>query len=249
MNATPTRTFAFAFFVLGLASTAHAANGTVDLTWGNICSPIVTHISTTTPEPQSIIASVFGSDQTHLGYQVRLLIGSPSLTVPDAWRFDAAGCQTPALMGFQSSPPAAAAKTCPAFKGPNPLEITNYDFMIPGTPYPTSVIRTYLACVYPAGATANPAQRYFLVRFLFDHTFSVVGPTTPGVNCGGYETPMVVRLLHDDPSLPGGQPTSYVRASDGIELPFDVGVEFLSFNGAVPANATTWGQVKNAYRR
>ena len=33
------------------------------------------------------------------------------------------------------------------------------------------------------------------------------------------------------------------------QVRFHVGSEILAFNGAVPVNGTTWGQVKSAYRR
>ena len=95
--------------------------------------------------------------------------------------------------------------------------------------------------------TASPARRYFLAEFRFDHTFSVTGPTTPGVTCGGYETPMCFTF--------GSQPNSYVRASDGVEVPFLLahdGVTVYSGGGCLPpasAEGRTWGQVKSQYRR
>ncbi len=92
---------------------------------------------------------------------------------------------------------------------------------------------------YPDGQQSNPAQRQFLVRFYFDHSFSVFGPTTPGTDCGGFETPMVLRLLA----------ASYIRQSTGEEILFDVGNGSLGVNGAVPADRSTWGQIKNTYRR
>ena len=107
-------------------------------------------------------------------------------------------------------------------------------------------LRGVLANAYPA-TTANPAQRYFLREFRFDHTCSVTGPTTPGADCGGFETPMCFAF--------GIQPNSYVRASDGVEYPFvlaNPGVTVRSGGDCLPpvtTEATTWGQIKSQYRR
>src|SRR5688572_30978452 len=87
-------TLLFTISGLSLATIGQAADGVVEMTWGVTCTPIVTDI-TPTAGPTSIIVSELGNDQTHNAYQVRILVGSAdgSDAVPDAWRFDAAGCQ------------------------------------------------------------------------------------------------------------------------------------------------------------
>src|SRR5262245_64497594 len=90
-------TLLFTFSGLTVATLSYGASGTVDITWGNTCTPVVTDI-TPAVGPVSMIASVIGNDETHAAYQVRYLIASAALTVPDAWRFDAAGCQGSGLL-------------------------------------------------------------------------------------------------------------------------------------------------------
>jgi len=242
-------TMCAAAIVAMLASAqGHAADGTVSISWGT-CTPVVSDIPSTT-NPMSIVVSVLGNDQAHNAYQVRFLLGSDDDTVPDAWRFDFAGCQgVSQAFVIRHLPPASLAKTCPAFQGTNPsIQIRDYSFYS-GSYYPNTLMRGTLANTYPAGTTANPAQRYFLAEFLFDHLYSVNGPGTPGVTCGGLETTIHVNLLTGD-GVDGSGSTTYLRMIDGWEIPFTPsGFTSLTVNGSVPAVSTTWGQVKSAYRR
>lgn len=239
---------------LGVATTGHAANGTVDMTWGVTCTPIVADI-TPTAGPTSLIISELGNDQMHNAYQVRFIIGSAARTVPDAWRFDAAGCQGSAFITINHLPPATASKTCPAFQGASAsIQIKDFSFNGPGSGYDATTIRGVLANTYPAGFTSVGATRYFLAQFIFDHTFSVSGAGTPGADCGGFETPMCIALLQGPVGSSQAGTTSYLRQADGVEVAFDRGANnyatALGTGGcpAVPAQAATWGQIKSQYR-
>ena len=80
---------------------AHAQ--TVDLSW-NTCSPIVT--SKIAPEGAlvSFYASITGQSEGHKGYELWWLVGNASQALPDAWRFDGAGC-TASAFAYNSRAP------------------------------------------------------------------------------------------------------------------------------------------------
>jgi hypothetical protein len=240
--------------LLASPSVPRAANGVIDLSWGN-CSPVVANLVATN-EPASLIASVIGNDQTHNAYQVRFVLGSAERTAPDAWRFDAAGCQGSGALTIEHIAPASVAKFCPDFQGPAAasIQIKDYSFVSNGSNYPPTMMRGVLANTYPAGATAVPTQRYFLAAFRFDHAKSVSGGGTPGVSCGGLETPLCIQLLTGLTYRDPAGTSSWLRMSDGVEMPFDPGNVAATVNGiagcpAVPVAPTTWGQLKSAYRR
>jgi hypothetical protein len=240
-----------ALAVLGFASTSQAADGVIDLSW-NACAPVVQDITTTTPGQYSLYASVLGIDVAHQAYEVTLLYSNASSTVPDAWRFDPAGCQGSSFVTIDHLAPSVVAKTCPSFQGAlQSVQVKDVAFVPPsdtGSGYLTTNMRISLYNAYPAGIpTTNPLTRYFLMRVLFDHTFSVVGPTTPGVNCGGFEESICFKLAR----------ANYLDLN-GAEHPFGRAVAsgaplFVTFNGpagcaGVPAQPKTWGQIKNQYR-
>jgi hypothetical protein len=236
-----------------------AANGVISLNWGTGCeTPVITNLVPTSA-PQSLFVSEIGNDQTHRAYQIRFFIADATHHVPDAWRFDAEGCQSAlgSLLTINHTPVGVVSKTCPPFQSwlVSSIQIKDYSFLYPGTAYPKTQIRGVLASTYPQGTTSNPAQRYFLAEFRFDHSWSTAGPSTPGTSCGGFETPMCILLLTGEPWDHGAEGTSsYLRMSDGVELPFDPGQTWVTVNGLtgcprVPAAPSTWGQVKNAYRR
>jgi len=235
--------------LLAVPTAARAANGTVSMTWGNTCAPVVQDVAASAA-PTSLIFSVLGNDQTHNAFQIRFILTGPNHLVPDAWEFDAAGCQGSSLITINHLSPATAVKMCPHFQGTNPsLQIKDYSHVQPGTGIETTMMRGVLANTYPAGFTTSAATRYFLGQFIFDHTFSVAGATTPGVDCGGLQTPICIMLQQNAIST-----SSYVRLADNVEVPFDFDANnWVTVNGyagcpATPAKSTTWGSIKNVYR-
>ena len=238
----------------GLVRDAFPAHGTVSLSWDS-CAPIVTNIESPAPGPVNLFVSVTGNDQTHKAYEVHLLIHGTDDQVPDAWRFDAAGCQRMARIAMYGLPPTFVAKSCPAFSGaaPSVLQIREYKF-VPQESYPyyhfpsTWMVCTF-ASAYPAGNTTIASQRYHLVNIVFDHTSSIAGPDSPLLSCGGFERPLILTLGWYRSMFENGLLALYQR-SDGPEFRFDRGGnETVVVNGSLPAVGTTWGQVKSAYRR
>ena len=233
---------------LAFTSTSWAANGTVEMAWNGCVG--VQDITTTAAGQYSLYLSELGNDVPNNAYQVRVIYGDQTQNVPDAWRFDAAGCQGSSFITLDHLAPATVVKTCPSFQGAlQSLQIKDCSFTPPVDPYATTTMRIVLANSYPAGVTPNPAQRYFLARFLFDHSFSVAGPTNPGVNCGGFDSPICFKLTtatYLDMS-PQPQEISFDRnVAPGAPL-------FVTFNGgaacsAVPARPATWGAIKGQYR-
>jgi hypothetical protein len=217
------------------------AVGTVDLSW-NACNPVA-------PGPVTLFASVVGQDQAHKSYQVRLYIDAYPLAFPDAWRFDAAGCQGSSFIEIRHLPPAAVAKACPAMQGAVPgLQVKDYSYnALTGQAY------CLLANSYPAGVLSpNPATRYFLMAVVLDHTYSVTGAGTPGVTCGGFEKDVTIDFDSGCIGRFCGPDLPRWLDMDGNEHEFAVGQGSLTFCGScepVPASATTWGSIKGQYRR
>jgi hypothetical protein len=244
---------------------------TLDLSWSN-CSSIV---STRMPEPgqpvSTLYCSVTGMDQVHTGYVVKLWFATEmfcrsATSTPDAWRFDADGCQSGrAQVEFGKRHPA-----CPALSGllPPPLTIATFEYSPPldGSRNYTApgAMRLIAATAYPsAPQTPDPAQRYHLFAIRFDHTDSVAGAGTPGVTCGGYDRALCFALwsgldTHSGFCAWSRPPASLYVASDGTEEPFELGQGFASFGldpatafscfEVTPARTATWGAIKAQYR-
>ena len=245
------RVSSFVAFLLVLAAAVPgpaSAVGTVDLSW-NACSPIVSTLERGAPGPITLFASVVGQDQGHKGYQVTLFIDAFPFTFPDAWRFDAPGCQGSSFIEIRHIPPAAVAKACPAMQGAAPsIQIKDYWYNAL-----TSQARCLLANTYPDGVPSpNPATRYFLLSVLLDHTYSVTGAGTPGVTCGAFERDVSIDF---DTGCVGrfcGPTPPRWHDLDGNEHEFAIGQGSLTFCGScvpVPAIAKTWGSIKGQYRR
>jgi len=236
--------FLFSALLLGaLATTASAQS--VSLAW-NTCTPGVFNRAISADNNNQIMASVTGHSQPHLGYQVFVALGSGNAgAIRDAWRFDAPGCQGSSFIAINHLAPASVVKTCPTFQGAlASLQIKDYSFDAV-----TGKARAVLANTYPAGNNTqiNPAARYFLAGFQFDHSFSVAGPTTPGVDCGGVEVGVCAHLTR----------TSWLTL-ENVEVQWAWGQEFLTANdpangtgcpGATPAASTTWGNIKHQYKK
>jgi hypothetical protein len=102
--------------MVAVAGTSHAADGVIDMSW-NVCAPVQQDLTTSTPGQYSLYTSVLGIDQAHQAYEVTYIYANSSSTVPDAWRFDPAGCQGSSFVTIDHLAPSAVAKVCPSFQG------------------------------------------------------------------------------------------------------------------------------------
>jgi hypothetical protein len=239
-----TRFLLSALFLGAMATTAFA-QGAVSLNWDTCTGPINKAVAPGSAG-NAMNASVLGHSMPHQAYQVYVALGSGNAgNLRDAWRFDAAGCQGSSLITINHLAPGTLSKACPSFQGAlASIQIKDYSY--DGV---AGKARAVLANTYPAGNNTqiNPAQRYFLAQFVFDHSFSVNGPSDPGQTCGGVEVPVCAHLTR----------TSWLSLS-GVETPWAYGQEYVTANdpnnatgcpGATPAENKTWGQVKAQYKR
>lgn len=240
--------FAMLLTVLALVSPpdARSAAGTVDLSFGG-CSPVVASVDSVAQGGQiSIYASVTGHGEPHSGAGVEIIYGDWTTgSVPDAWRFDAAGCMGPNERTVDLLATPEVASSCPSFD-PRPLELQQaiFGFVPPSSPYPPGLMRIYVSNQHVSmnETQVDPGQRYFLARIRFYLTKAVDGIATAPGTCGGLDRPACFFL------------SRAVYASYGqIVHNFDLGNRVLSVRGPCdeqsPARATTWGQIRNQYRR
>jgi hypothetical protein len=192
-----------------------------------------------------LYASVINHSTPHNGYEVQVQFRS-SGGMRDAWRFDADGCQGSAFIQIDHVFPGEIPKACPSFSGTaSVLQIKRYT-------YDSSSGRAtgLLANAYPAGNpnAQNPAQRYFLARFAFDHTYSVNGPTTPGADCGGLEVGVCgVLTVAKFNALAGGE-VAWVTGQSFITANDPNNANACPYGEPVPARNATWGAVKAQYK-
>ena len=223
-----------------VAGVSQAAVGTVNMSWTSCTGPVDINAS---PVITRLYLSVIGHDVPHKAYDVRFIYGSATQQVPDAWRFDAAGCEGPTLIQQNLT-----SKTCPGFmQATSGLQIKKVQFSPASDPYATSLMQVLLANSYNEGvAVSDPAVRYLLEEVVFDLQAAVTGAGDPPNTCGGLETPMCFKL-------------SFATFLDmnGTEIPFNRGVSQVTYNAVatgsspcdgVPAKPTTWGNIKGQYR-
>ena len=232
------RPLRFLLVLLAVLPAPALAQPQVSLSWDSCTGPVI--VSRPPGQPISLYASVIGQSEGHKAFQVRILLRPQGSTLPDAWRFDASGCQGLSQLAFDhySSNP-----NCPQLFGDEPaVQIPDYAFDANVNRW-----RFVYAVAYPFGIpTANPATRYHMVRMILDHTYSTVAPTVPGETCGGFNEPMCFYLYKAE----------WVDMS-GAERTYQVNSEYLAMNDpyqaacfstAVPAKPATWGAIKNTYR-
>lgn len=245
------KTLTIALMLVALAGSANigAAYESVNLSWNGCTGP--TNRTVLPGEIVSMYASVIGHSEPHRAYQFRIVYGTGAGPPADAWRFDGGSCQgTSRLTWVHVAPPEVAA-TCPTFHG------TLATLQIEDRTYDSNngLSTFYFAVAYPNGGLGNrtevdPAQRYFLARWQFDHSNSVNGGGTPGQTCGGVGQPTCIALIGLST-----HPASWVD-TDGVERPWAFANMFVTANDHIgcpglypdPAVNTTWGQIKGQYR-
>jgi len=188
-----------ALSLLACAGASEAGPGTAILGWSGCNIPPITDLAITPQQSATanLVTLVTGQDDPTLSYQVWILYGnSVSKTVPDAWRFDATGCEGPAFVTLNHLAPAALSKTCPSFQDAGgahtSLQIKDLNPVPPTLPYATTLERIVVANAYPnPGNTPVAATKYFLMDAEFNFSFATEGATDGAAGtCGGLELPM-----------------------------------------------------------
>jgi hypothetical protein len=179
------------------------------------------------------------------GYRASFeLLPQDGLAFPDAWRFDADGCQfsarsitnflpPPIETGCQTlasqSPIASAATTCTFDTGTRRLRVD------------LAVELTGIA------SNPNPALAYFVASVPFDHFASVAGAANSPGTCGGVERAMCIRLTSlaiedgEEHWIEAARPNSVLTVNAAA-------LGGPTACAAVPTRASTWGGLKGSYR-
>jgi hypothetical protein len=167
------------------------------------------------------------------GSRVFISIGNG---VQDAWRFDAAGCNSVSAIVYSL---AAFSKACGQAVGTNPIPINQYLYD-PGT---GKALLDMAVAHDPK--TLAAASRYALFQATFDHTYSNAGPTNADY-CGGAEFPLCCHIV-------GAEFLNDQFVKEGYNIEND----FVTWNdpandggcpGATQARESSWGRVKGLYR-
>jgi len=237
-----TRILAAVALVAGFAGAAQAQQGCARLSW-NSCDPWNENANFGLPGVYLLIESAFGVTDPNVAHDSNLRIGQFSSDVPDAWRFDDAGCQTSLQATYDNK---SFSKACPTLLGPAPLPLTNANYD-PGTK--TLTIR--LSVAYDT-FTPSPSLRYTLWRLTFDHTFSNAGPTPPDRStCGGAELCQNLALDYAFYLNTANIHKDLVGCDTDSRYPAGVFASgFATWNGGclpVAAQPSTWGRVKGLY--
>jgi len=194
------------------------------LSWGT-CESQVPDQDFAGPAEYTLVLSAHGPVSSNYGHDTEMRIRP---AVPDAWRFDDAGCQTGARLTLDAKP----TESCPVMRGANPLPITAYFIDADGS----VVVR--LAVAYDDMTTIEN-QRYVLWNIGFDHTHSIAGVDSDPATCDGAGQPLNFSVISHIVLTSG---TLVVLAPDPADQP-------VTWNhGSVRTQPVTWGRVKALYR-
>ena len=230
--------FSVAALSLAVAMPAAAQRGSLRMSWTN-CDPVVQNLDFTAPgQIANLVLSVAGAEDMHKGWRFKVLIGQNlSNPLPNAWRFDADGCN----IGQLSMNTAALNKACLAWQGTDPLPIFNFGHE---ADKPNTATFDCLNAYFTADPVA--ATRYTVWQAAFNHLFSDAGPQDPAVACGNAETQICFWLFYTEflnPDLTFGP-------FDSISEDFVTWQDPGNTNGCptVQNQNSTWGRVKGLYR-
>lgn len=236
---------------LAVASSSHAAPGTIAMSWTGCNVPVVTDLTVADGSTNAkLFCYVTGMSDPTKSYQLQLLYGDANKTVPDAWRFDPVGCQGSSFVIINHLAPSSVVKTCATFQGPvASVQVKDVGFSPVANPYPTTLMRISLADLY--GDTPNAPSagtKYFVMDTEFDETFGTAAPTA-GSNCGGLGAKLCFNL---------NSATYIIADGSDAELPFvfhgGADGDWATANGGgtggcqnTPVVAKTWGSIKSQY--
>jgi hypothetical protein len=227
--------------LVGLVATAASAQGFVRLSWDN-CDPYVQDKGVGGIPGDAIvkqILSIAGEDRENFGH-LTFLQAVGAGVVPDAWRFDAAGCPSafdPTL--FSASTDGVNPFTCPAFKSADegPGFAVTYD---------GSKLQVELSQVYVTPFLPTASKRYTLWQLGYNLGTSVFFPPGDPNYCPGIEDPVCFHLLQ-----------SGLVLDIGVLEPLGFSEDFVTWQDPnndlrcplpTQSQESTWGTIKGMYR-
>ncbi len=214
--------------------------GTCRLSW-NTCDPPVQNLflGSLPSRVANLVLSCTDMSETNSGTEFTLILEPCPIGFPDAWRFDAAGCQTSARIQFRA---AQFAKACPLLAGANASAVAGFEYG-PDAPYGAiHLLNTY------DPFTPTPLSRYTIWQVSFDHgTSDMVAPVEPD-SCGGGSWPLCIPAITAHMLLSSGPRRDFDWEQSG----FGMTVNMPSWSSCVtfcedPTLTCPWGRVKALY--
>lgn len=181
----------------------------------------------------SLGIGVTGLSEPYVAYAATIdVVPQDGVPLPDAWRFDAAGCETSAHVSWKTHPSPGSPCGWLFAMNANPAPSTAITFD-PGA----NRLRLEFALTVPAPADPFPGDEALV---------AIVGFAV-GESCAGGSSPMCFFLRSVRFQRPDGSWFEADRPTDVITL------NAASFDGpagcaAVPARPSSWGEVKGLYR-
>ena len=229
---------------VALAASTDAHGHDLSMSWRSCFAPLTTHEQVSPGGGFYTLSVSVAGQGLHHGYEVRLRVTSPDGdgALPDAWRFDAAGCQLPtAFEGFTYVP---VFTRCSELAGAvQRTEALTYEY----EPETASALIT-MRVVYGASHTPAASARPRIAAYIrFHHGDSQVGPTVEGESCGGLERAVCIEdagsgYLDDSLTLwPWSDGSVFATASTSSTPPEGC-------PPVVPVKRQSWGSTKVHYR-
>src|SRR5688572_19636577 len=93
LRSVPSRCIAVTIVILFAAHHEALAEPVVDLSWSFCTGTVLTSRAIGPGDMAGVYSTVRGHQAPHQGYRLTWIVRTPGPGFPDAWRFDAAGCQ------------------------------------------------------------------------------------------------------------------------------------------------------------
>lgn len=179
------------------------------------------------------------SANENVGFQLFLTCNATFGDVPDAWRFDDAGCQQGRYTSDQEG-------GCPAMTGTNPVSSAHLQYEATGQRMVFGYTVSYDAM------TPLPKTTYLLWHLSFDQTKSVLETDTDPSTCDHAGDPVCFMIVDPaDPNFP-----SFLLSASNVRTPLAFGDppdQYAGWNGICPpiidaTQSGTWGRLKGLYR-
>jgi hypothetical protein len=146
---------------------------------------------TSTSQTITVTGTGFSGTIRNIRCTIRIWAGGSQ--VPDAWRFDPAGCQGGRLALSQS-----ASATCPALRGTHAVEFSRVDYL---AYQPGGWVVAYESIHYGVAfdpIVADPTTTYTIARLDIDHSNAILGGERLAGSCNCLERPLCISLFTVD---------------------------------------------------